>query len=404
MENIKCPKCGNEFEIEAALQSSVETKLKAEYNLKFKELSEKNKLEAERKAKEELEKEKNNLKAELENQQKTLKEKELALKAKIEAENAEKQRFMEEELSTKAKQLAEAKQKELEFLKKQRELEEQKQEFEITLQKKLFEEQKKIEETLREKVETENMLKLKEKDKKIEQMMEQLEIAKQKANQGLTQLQGEVQEIALEELLRQHFPFDVVEEVPKGVTGADCFLNIRNSLGAHCGQIIFESKRTKDFQNGWIEKLKSDQRNQKSDIAVLITQTLPKDITNFGLKDGIWISSFEHIKGLVAVLRESIIKINEAQSAEENKGDKAIMIYNYLTSNDFKVRIENMVEGLADLKKNLDQEKRQMAKIWAEREKQMEKVIGNTLSLFGSIRGIAGSNTISDIKILELEE
>jgi len=217
------------------------------------------------------------------------------------------------------------------------------------------------------------------------------------------QLQGEVQELALEELLKSSYPFDSIEEVGKGIKGADCMQHVRNAQAQMCGKIIYESKRTKAFVNEWIEKLKSDMRAQQADIAVIVTESLPKDMDTFGMKDGVWICRFSDIKALSFLLRDSLIKINGAIISQENKGDKMHLLYNYLTGNEFKQQIEAIVEGFVTLKESITKEKIQMEKIWKEREKQLEKVLLNTTHFYGSVKGIAG-NAIGDIKALELGE
>ena len=222
-----------------------------------------------------------------------------------------------------------------------------------------------------------------------------------KAEQGSMQMQGEVQELALEDLLRNEYPFDIVEEVPKGISGADVIQTVFNSFQQVCGKIIYESKRTKAFSESWIEKLKEDQRNQQADIAIIITETLPKEIDKFSRKDGVWICSFNEAKALSFVLREMIIKTHSVKSSEENKGDKMSLLYNYLISDDFRHRVESIVDGFSGLKGDLDKEKRAMQKIWKEREKQIEKVTSNTIDMYASIKGIAGS-AIGTVQALEL--
>ncbi len=221
-----------------------------------------------------------------------------------------------------------------------------------------------------------------------------------KAEQGSMQLQGEVLELALEELLKNTFPFDEIEEVGKGVKGADCIQHVRNALAQPCGKIIYESKRTKAFTNEWIDKLKSDMRATQADIAVIVTEVLPKDMDHFGMKDGVWICRFVDLKALAFLLRDSLIKIHSALATQDNKGDKMQLLYNYLTGNEFKQQIEAIVEGFVFLRESLIKEKLQMEKIWKEREKQLDKVLLNTTHFYGSVKGIAG-NAVGDIKLLE---
>ncbi|HEV7621420.1 MAG TPA: DUF2130 domain-containing protein, partial [Flavisolibacter sp.] len=208
------------------------------------------------------------------------------------------------------------------------------------------------------------------------------------------------QELLLEELLRDHFPYDTIGEVGKGVEGADCIQIVRNNIGIDCGKIIFESKRTKSFNNAWIDKLKTDMRNKKADVAILVTQVYPKEMGCFGERDGVWICSFSEVIALTHALRHTIMRIAETKKAEENKGEKMQMLYSYLTGIEFRQQIETIVEGFLAMKNSLSKERIQMEKIWKEREKQLEKVLLSTSGLYGSIKGIAGSS-IRNIPLLE---
>jgi hypothetical protein len=226
------------------------------------------------------------------------------------------------------------------------------------------------------------------------------EVMRRKMEQGSMQLQGEVLEVALEELLRATFPFDTIEEVAKGVKGADCVQLVQNNIGQLCGKIIYESKRTKAFTNEWIEKLKRDMRAQQADVAVIVTEVLPRDMDAFGFKEGVWICRFTDVKPLAFILRDQLIKIYGAVATQENKGDKMQLLYNYLTGVEFRQNIEAVMEGFLSLKDGITREKMQMEKIWKEREKQLDKVLLNTTQFYGSIKGIAGS-AVGDLKMLE---
>ena len=215
------------------------------------------------------------------------------------------------------------------------------------------------------------------------------------------QMQGEVQELAIEEWLAMQFPLDTIEEIKKGARGGDCIQIVNTRTEQNCGKIYYESKRTKDFQPSWIEKFKTDIRDKGANIGVLVTEVMPSDMDRMGLKDGIWICNYDEFKGLCNVLRESIVQINLAVSSQENKGDKMHMLYDYLTSNQFRMQIEAIVEGFTSMKTALDSEKRAMQRIWKEREKQIDKVTANTIDMHASIKGIAG-NAIQSVKALEL--
>ena len=229
---------------------------------------------------------------------------------------------------------------------------------------------------------------------------------KRKAEQGSMQLQGEVQETALEEILRNAFPFDLIMEVGKGVRGADCIQLVRNNFGQECGKIIYESKRTENFGGDWIEKFKKDMRSNGADIAVLVTKTMPKDLNCFGLKDGIWICTFSEVKALANVLRDGVIRVYNSSKKHENKGDKMHLLYDYLTSNEFSEQWKAIREGFNSMKMSIQVERNAMERLWKAREKQLEKVLLNSVHIKGSIDGIAGTETINlglldDINLLE---
>ena len=247
----------------------------------------------------------------------------------------------------------------------------------------------------------ENELKLKEKNVQLEELKKQLKETQRKAELGSVQLQGEVQELAIEEFLRLNFPFDEIEEIKKGVKGGDCVQTIHTREIANCGKIYYESKRTREFQKSWIEKFKEDMRERGIELGVIVTETLPKELERMGLIEGVWICTFEEFKGLCVVLRESVIKISLARKIKENKADKMNLLYHYLTSEEFKMQIEAIVEGFMQLNSDLEREKAAMNKIWTQRKKQINKVLKNTIGMYGSLQGIAGSS-IANIKALEL--
>jgi hypothetical protein len=184
------------------------------------------------------------------------------------------------------------------------------------------------------------------------------------------------------------------------VEGADCIQVVRNTLGEPCGRIIFESKRTKNWQAGWLEKLKTDQRNKKADIGILVTQVLPKDMDRFGERDGIWICGFTEVAAVAGILRKGILSVHELSKSQENKGEKMQMLYDYLTGKEFRGQLEAIMEGFMAMKNGISRERVQMEKLWKEREKQLEKVLINTSGMFGSVKGIAGAS-IADIPLLE---
>jgi hypothetical protein len=400
---IKCPNCKHEFPIGNALAQEIENDIRTKYLKRYND--DKLKLENE---KAQLAKDAEQLKLQTENQEAILADKLRLAKTQLEQEAIKKAaaeielqvKFLNAELTEKDKKLKESQEKELELLAERRKLKEERESLNLEVEKKLAGREKDIFEKAQ-KVEAEKSnMREQELKKQLEDQKKLIEEMDRKSKQGSMQLQGEVLELALEDLLRSSFPFDTVEEVAKGIKGADCVQHIKNNLGQACGKIIYESKRTKAFTNEWIEKLKHDMRAQQADIAVIVTETLPKDMDAFGFKDGVWICKFSDVKPLAFLLRDSLLKIHNALITQENKGDKMQLLYDYLTANEFRQHIEAVAEGFLALRKSIISEKMQMEKIWKEREKQLDKVLLNTTQFYGSIKGIAG-NAVGDLKMLE---
>jgi hypothetical protein len=323
------------------------------------------------------------------------------IKKELEEEQSESISLLKKELDEKSIQVKELNKSKVEIVKLKREKDEieskVKADSELALNQRLKEEKEKMQKSLDET----NELKFRQKEEQLKQLQEQLQIAQRKAEQGSMQLQGEVQELAIEEYLTDKYPFDVIEEIKKGARGADCVQVVHTREVQNCGKIYYESKRTKDFQKTWIEKFKADMRDKGVDLGVLVTQALPTDLDRMGLVDGVWVCTFEEFKGLSTVLRDSIIKIHHAKKSDENKADKMSLLYGYLTSTEFSMQIEAIVEGFTTMQTDLDTEKRSMARIWKQREKQIDKVLENTIGMYGSIKGIAG-NAIGNVQALEL--
>lgn len=303
--------------------------------------------------------------------------------------------------------LREARKKELEFLQKEQALKTKEEELELSVQKKLLEERERLKEQLQkeeaEKLslkEQEYQLRMKELEKQLDDQKKLAEEMRRKSEQGSMQLQGEVQELMLEEMLQATFPFDKIEEVGKGIRGADCIQIVRNQFGNEAGKIIYESKRTKDFSNEWIEKLKADMRTTGADVAVIVTQAFPKDMDRFGEKNGVYICSFTEVRSVALLLRNAILKIADARKSEENKGDKMVMLYNYLTGTEFVEQWKAISEGFRSMQQSIQQERNAMEKLWKAREKQLEKVLLNAAHIKGSIEGIAGADAIN-LNLLE---
>lgn len=309
--------------------------------------------------------------------------------------------LLRNEKSETDEKLKTARQKELEFLQKENALKQREEELELSVQRKLTEQRNELSEQIRKQEaerfnlkDTEYQLKQKELEKQLEDQKKLVDEMKRKAEQGSMQLQGEVQELILEELLRENFPFDLIGEVGKGVRGADCIQTVRNKFGLECGRIIYESKRTKDFGGDWIDKLKKDMRAIGVDVAVIVSQCYPKGMDCFGERDGVWICSFEEVKAVAYILRDGIIKLANLAKAQDNKGDKMHLLYDYLISNEFSEQWKAIREGYMSMRISIQKERDAMEKMWKAREKQLEKVLLNAAHIKGSIEGIAGSDMI----------
>lgn len=412
--HIKCPHCANNFDVEDVLSGDVEQKIKLQYEKKLQgSLSQ---LEAERKklaeqeaAFEEKRKNQNEI-----FQQQLVKEKQKleteigqSVRKSVAQDYENQLRILKESDREKEEKLKTARQKELDFFRKEQELKNRENELELLVQKKLVQERNGLQEQIRKEEEQrvsikeeEHLFRMKDLQMQLEDQKKLIEEMKRKAEQGSMQRQGEVQELLLEELLKDHFPFDAVGEVGKGVEGADCIQTVRNHIGTDCGKIIFESKRTKTFNTGWIDKLKADMRTKGADVAILVTQVYPKEFKCFGEFDGVWVCSFSEVVALTSAMRHTIMRIAETKRGEENKGEKMQLLYSYLTGIEFRQQMETIVEGFLSMKNSIDRERLQMEKLWKEREKQLQRVLISTSGLYGSIKGIAGAS-VGNIPLLD---
>jgi len=416
---IKCPKCAAVLDVENMLSADAEAKIKQRYEQQLQQSltsldGEKKKLADEQKLFEEKRKRENELFTQKLAQEKQKMEGEIQqqLRKTIASDYDNELRILKQSLHENEERIKAARQKEYEYLKKEQELKNKEQELEIALQKKLMEERNLLLQQIRREEgernslkDTQHQLKVKELEKQLEDQRRLAEEMKRRAEQGSMQLQGEVQELALEDLLRSSFPFDEISEVGKGVKGADCIHVIRNNFGQECGKIIYESKRTQVFSVEWIEKLKRDMRHTGSDIAVIVTSAMPKDMDCFGLKDGVWVCCFSEVKAMANVLRDGVIRVYNSSKSHENKGDKVNLLYNYLTSNEFSEQWKAIREGFLSMKISIQKERDAMEKLWKAREKHLEKVLLSAAHIKGSIEGIAGQNTIDfDLDTLEEED
>lgn len=406
---IHCPNCGTAIDVQDILSHKLEEDIRKRYNLqlaaeqkRFEEIEtklQKEKEEFDQKKKMENELFQERMEKQLKEEKKLIEER---LKTKLKEENSDQLSALQKELNEKSEQIKELNRTKAEIEKLKREKDELKEAVEAESQKKLNEMLLLEKEKIRKTEEEKNELRIKEMQKQLEDQKRLTEEMKRKQEQGSMQLQGEVQELAIEEWLINKFPLDTIEEIKKGARGGDCIQIVNTHTRQNCGKIYYESKRTKDFQAGWIEKFKADMREKGADVGVLVTDAMPAGFERMGIKDGVWICSYEEFKGLCNVLRESVIQLSQAVSSQENKGDKMQMLYDFLTSNTFRMQVEAIVEGFSSMKNALESEKRSMQRIWKEREKQIEKVITNTIDMHASIRGIAG-NAIQSVRALELD-
>jgi len=377
--SIICPNCNTSFEPTDAIAQSVREQVQREFRDKW--------VEAQKKKEEEFREREQQMQQQL--------------RKNISEEFDGQLKYFQKLLSERDEKLKAASSKEMELLELKDKLMAQEKEMELQLKRAIMEERGKLHESLKKDEEErqrlrdqEYQMKVKELEKQLEDQRKLAEEMRRKAEQGSMQLQGEVQELALETLLRNTFPFDVVSEVGKGVRGADCIQTVRNNFGQECGKIIYESKRTKDFSIEWIEKLKSDMRSLGADVAIIVTQSMPKDMDCFGEKDGVWICTFSEVRALASVMRDLVMKIYTATKNQDNKGDKMTLLYNYLISHEFSGQWKAIREGFMAMKISIQKERDQMEKLWKVREKQLEKVLLNAAHIKGSIEGIAGMESV----------
>ena len=406
---IICPHCNSEINIEEALYSQLKLKFERDMN-------------KERKRYKEVMKDLNNQKEELRNKEiefnaklqnavnRKLQEDRVKLqeqlakeiRASIAAENSLHLKQLQEELQEKSKQVQELNATKATIAKLQREKDEIaskiKADSAIELNKQLELEKQK----LQKEAEEAHALKLREKDEQLDQIKKQLDDAKRKAEQGSMQIQGEVQERSIEEYLLSKFKYDTVEEISKGAFGADCIQTINTLDFQNCAKICYESKNTKSFGKDWIAKLKHDMVEAGADVGVLVTSVYPKDMDRMGFMDGIWICSYDEFKGSVALIREGLIGIYKATLSQENRADKMSLLYSYFTSSEFSMQLNAIVDGFIQMQEELNKQKRSVMASWKRQQKQIDTVLLNTTSMYGSIKGIAG-NAIEHVAALELE-
>lgn len=402
---IACPECGHEFSVTGALSAEIEEK----YNKKFKMAAQKKEAEIE-KLQDDLEQEKKLLAKKQSDLDKTIQDKlsveKVELEKKIRLSVTDQNRLEFEDLKTqvqeKSKQIQDSQKTELELRKKSRELEDREKSLELDLQRKFDAEKTNIEETVAKRISEDQRLKTAEKDKQLEDMRKQIEDLKRKAEQGSQQTQGEVLELEIEASLKSSFPHDEIVPVPKGMKGGDIIQKVKTTSGQDAGIIIWETKRTKSWSDGWIEKLKEDQRSISAEFSVIVTQILPKGVSHLAQIDGVWVADYLSFVGIAVALRSHVLQLFHARAVAAGKGEKLDFLYSYLTGTQFKQRIEVIVESFKTMQEDLDKEKRVIQKCWATREQQIARVLTSTVGMYGDIQGIVGAS-LPKISALELE-
>ncbi len=355
MDTIKCPHCSKSFEITKALKDELESHVQEEIAEKLK--------------------------------------KEFELPVKIAREEKEEEHKRAEKFQNEIIELSKV-------IRKERQ---EKDDMRLEMEKKLREEQDKIRETARKEALEENELKNQEKDKKLSDALKQVEELKSKIQQGSQQTQGEVLELELERQLREEFPNDLIREVPKGIRGADLIQVVVDKYGRECGTIIWELKNAK-WSDGWIPKLRDDQRVAKANVAVIVSKELPKNIQNFAFCDGVWVSEHGCHIGLAYALRMNLGQLYMAKISQVGKNEKMESLYNYLIGTEFRHRVEAIVEAFTNMQSDLEKEKRWFALKWAKEEKDLRKLIDNTHSMYGDLQSIIGTQALPQFSGLELED
>jgi len=371
---VTCPNCGAEVKLTESLAAPMMESLKKQYE----ERAELQKLEI---TKQEAERAKIAVAAEMDEQKRAFAE-------------------MSGILESRTKKLEEAQKAQTELLKLRAEYEDKMRESELNIQKQVAE---KLEETRRKargEAEEELTLKVTEKELQITSMQKTIEELKRKSEQGSQQLQGEAQELRLEDMLKQKFIYDDITPVAKGERGGDVLQRVRSD-GRDCGAVLWESKRTKNWNAGWLSKLKEDMMEAKADIAVLATQAMPLEVKNFGFLDGVYVTTFENAEPVALVLRRTLIEVSNARLASEGLATKTELLYQYLTGPRFRQRLQAIVEAFSTMKEDLDKERRAITKQWEKREKQLENMMFATTGMYGDLQGIAGKS-IQEIEGMDL--
>ena len=409
---VFCPQCKSEIKLTESLAAPLLESVRRDYEQRLaqkdNEISKREKFLNQRA--ESIEKAKQNLDHEIEQKLRSERARivsEEAQKAKLAIgsdleQKAKEINDLQQILQEQDKKLGEAQQVQAELLRKQRELDDAKRELDLTIEKRVLANLVAERDKAKKEAEEELKLKVMEKDQTITAMQKQIEELKRRAEQGSQQLQGEVQELQLESLLRAKFPRDTIHPVAKGDFGGDVLQRVIGPLNQICGTILWESKRTKNWSDGWLPKLRDDQRAAKADVAVILSQALPKDVDTFGFLDGVWVADPKVAVPVALSLRQSLIEISAARQASQGQQTKMEMVYGYLTGPRFRQRVQALVEAFSSMKEDLDREKKTITRQWAKREEQIDRVMQATVGMYGDLQGIAGK-TLQEIEGLEFQ-
>ena len=407
-QKIKCPNCGESISIDDVLTSQIEEKIKRDFEatqkVKKEELAQKEK-ELKKQATEIAESKKDMDTMVAKQVANKINEERLKLfkeaKTEAEKEQSAKTELLEEQLKNKEEKLTQATKNEIELRKEKIKSDEEKQVFELKTMRQLEKAKKTIADEATKKATEEQQYVIAQLKKQLTDATKAKDDLARKLEQGSQQTQGEVLELELEDILKAEFPYDEISPVPKGVSGADIIQKIIDRSGRECGKIVWESKKTKAWSKGWIQKLKDDQRAIKADLAVIVSAVLPEGVKGFVFRDGVWICDIKLSTALATALRINLESITREKNMSVGKNEKMEVLYAYLTGVEFKQRVEAIVEAFTIMKMGLDKEKLAYQKIWSEREKQIQKVITNTVGMYGDLSGLV---TLPHIKRLELGE
>lgn len=409
-KTINCPKCGADIDVNEIVYHQLEEQIKRDYDKKCLKLESEigKQLEEVEAEKRQIIKDKEkfnelvaaqvhiNLKTEKNKLEKTLRE-------KLQEEASDQIKDLQKELQEKSTQVKDLNKTKAEVEKLRREKEELRDEIALEKETEFSEKLKSEKQKIKRQADEENSLKIKELEKQLEDQVRLAEEMKRKAEQGSMQLQGEIQELEIENTLRKLYIYDEITEVKKGHAGGDALQIVKTQQDAICGKIYYESKRTKNFDYNWLKKLRGDNLSVKADVLVIVSETLPDEHDRFFYKDGVWVCTFGELRGLSLVLRHALLQVHSVLITHQGKETKTEMLYKYLTSQEFAGQFGAIIEGFKSLQDNYSDEKLKMQKIWKEREKQLGKILTNAVEFYGSIKGIAGSS-IADIKMLEGEK